>query len=195
MADETWAGTGGVLLLATVKGYVFSEETSPPSTMDAPLQIIIDSVIAQVQGEIGCTIPATSYTSETVSGTGRTWLDLKHWPIITVTTVTDINSNTYTVGAANDYTVEDYCLRAPGGWAKGFKNFVVTYKAGRSVIPRDIIAVCYELIAAKTKQMRFSLQGEGSRNFPDGSVSYTAVDGGFTKAQLAILAKYKRPTL
>lgn len=191
MADETWAG---VLALATVKTYVFSGESSAPSTWDTPLQIIIDSVIAQVKQELGgCDVVKGTYTSEEVSGTGYSWLDLKHWPILTVTAVTDVDGNTYTVGVTNDYTIEDYCLRATGTWAKGFENFIVSYTAGRATIPRDIVLVCYELIAAKFKQMKMSLQGESSRNFPDGSIAYSSVDGGFTKAQLAILGKYKRP--
>jgi len=188
MADETWAG---VLAIANVKTYVFAGETAP-TDWDTPLQIIIDAVIAQVKQEVGCDIVKGSYTSEEVSGTGKTYLFLKHWPILTVTTVTDTDSNTYTVGATNDYTVEDYCLRAPGGWAKGYENFIVTYTAGRATIPRDIVLVCYELIAAKLKAMRFNLQGESSRNFSDGSVAFTSVEGGFTKAQLAVLNKYKR---
>jgi len=189
MADETWAG---VLAIANVKTYVFAGETAP-TDWDTPLQIIIDSVIAQVKQEVGCDIVKGTYTSEEVSGTGRTDLPLKHWPILTVTTVTDTDSNTYVVGADEDYTLEDFCLRAPAGWGKGYENFIVTYTAGRATIPRDIVLVCYELIAAKMKAMRFNLQGESSRNFPDGSVAFTSVEGGFTKAQLAVLAKYKRP--
>jgi hypothetical protein len=191
MADETWAG---VLSLANVKTYVFAGETTAPTQWDTPLQIIIDAVIAQVKQELGgCDVVKGTYTAEEVSGTGKTFLLLKHWPILTVTTVTDTDSNTYTVGADNDYTIEDYCLRAPGGWAKGYENFIVSYTAGRATIPRDIVLVCYELIAAKFKAMKMALQGESSRNFPDGSVAYSSVDGGFTKAQLALLAPYKRP--
>lgn len=192
MADETWAG---VLSLANVKTYIFSGETSAPTQWDTPLQIIIDATIAQVKQELGCDVVKGTYTSEEVSGTGKTFLMLKHWPILTVTTVTDTDSNTYTVGALNDYTLEDYCLRAPGGWAAGYENFIVTYTAGRATIPRDIVLVCYELIAAKFKAMKMSLQGEGSRSFPDGSISYTEMDGRFTKAQLAALDKYRRPYL
>jgi hypothetical protein len=189
MADETWAG---ILSVANVKTYVFAGETAP-TDWDTPLQIIIDSVIAQVKQEVGCDIVTGTYTSEEVSGTGKTYLFLKHWPILTVTTVTDTDSNTYTVGHDDDYTLEDYCLRAPGGWAKGYQNFIVTYTAGRATIPRDIVEVCYQLIAAKFKMMKMNLHGESSRNFPDGSVAFSAIDGGFTKAQLAVLSKYKRP--
>ena len=191
MADETWAG---VLALANVKGYVFPGEASPPSSWDTPLQIVIDSVIAQVKNELGgCDVVKGTYTSEEVSGTGHTWLDLKHWPILTVTAVTDVDGNSYTVGVTNDYTIEDYCLRSTGTWAKGFENFIVSYTAGRATIPRDIVLVCYELIARKFKTMRLQEHGETSRNYPDGSASSTNTDGELTKAQRLLLAPYKRP--
>ena len=195
MADETWAG---VLTLALVKGYMFPGDTVAQSatTYDPPLQVIIDSVIAQVKQELGgCDVVKGTYTSEKVSGSGHSWLDLKHWPILTVSSVTDVDGGVYTVGVTNDYTIEDFCLRSTGTWAKGHENFIVSYTAGRATIPRDIVLVCYELIAAKFKQMSMKLQGESSRNFPDGSVAFSSVDGGFTKAQLAVLNKYKRPRL
>jgi hypothetical protein len=189
MADETLAS---VITAANVKGYIWPGETI--TKYDTILATICSAVILQVQAEVGCDIQKGSYTSEEVSGTGHTNLDLKHWPILTVTTVTDTDSNTYTVGATNDYTIEPYCLRSTGTWAKGYENFIVTYTAGwGATIPKDIVLVCYELVAQKWKTMQGKLWGETSRNFPDGSVSLTNVEGGFTKAQLAILAKYKRP--
>jgi hypothetical protein len=189
MADETWAG---VLSLANVKTYIMPGETAT-TTYDTPLQIIVDAVIAQVKQEVGCDIVTGAYTSEEVSGTGRTDLSLKHWPILTVTTVTDTDSNTYTVGATNDYTIEDFCLRAPSGWAKGYENIIVTYTAGRATIPRDIVLVCYEAIKRRYQQMKGQLQGTTTRSFPDGSVSYSGLGDRFTKEELSILAKYKRP--
>ena len=189
MADETWTG---VLSLANVKTYIMPGETAT-TTYDTPLQIIVDAVIAQVKQEVGCDIVTGAYTSEEVSGTGRTDLSLKHWPILTVTTVTDTDSNTYTVGATNDYTIEDFCLRAPSGWAKGYENIIVTYTAGRATIPRDIVLVCYEAIKRRYQQMKGQLQGTTTRSFPDGSVSYSGLGDRFTKEELSILAKYKRP--
>lgn len=192
MADETWAG---VLSLANVKTYVFPGETAP-TTWDTPLQIIIDSVIAQVKQELGgCDVVKGTYTSEEVSGTGKTYLDLKHWPILTVTAVTDVDGGTYSVGVTNDYTVEDFCLRATGTWAKGYENFIVTYTAGRAAIPRDIVLVCYELIAQKFKTMRMQLHGENTRTYPDGSSGHVNVDAQLTKAQKALLDPYRRPHL
>jgi hypothetical protein len=192
MADETWAG---VLSPSNLKSTVFAGEAIAPTDWDTPLQTIINAVIAQVKQEIGCDVVKGTYTSEKVSGTGHSWLDLKHWPILTVTALTDVYGNTYTQGVTNDYTVEDFCLRSTGTWAKGHNNFVVSYTAGNAAIPPDIVMVCHELIAAKLKVVRFNLQGESSRNFSDGSVAFTSVDGGFTKAQLAVLNKYKRPRL
>lgn len=191
MADETWAG---VLALANVKTYVFPGETTAPTAWDTPLQIIIDSVIAQVKNELGgCDVVKGTYTSEEVNGSGRSDLLLKHWPILTVTAVTDTDSNTYTVGADNDYTLEEFCLRSTSKWAKGFENFIVSYTAGRATIPRDIVLVCYELIARKFKTMKLQEHGETSRNYPDGSSSSTNTDGELTKAQRLLLAPYKRP--
>ena len=188
MADETWAG---VLALASVKTYIMPGETAV-TTWDTPLQIIIDAVIAQVKQEVGCDIVTGTYTSEEVSGTGRTDLPLKHWPILTVTTVTDVDGVSYTVGSDEDYTIEDFCLRAPAGWGKGYENFIVTYTAGRATIPRDIVLVCYEAIKRRFQQMKGQLQGTTTRSFPDGSVAYSGLGDRFTKEELSVLAKYKR---
>lgn len=189
--DETLATA---VTAATVKAYLFPGETN--TKWDTILATLCTAVITQVQKEVGCDIQNGSYTAEEVSGTGRTDLPLKHWPIKTVATVTDVDGNAYVVGASEDYTLEDFCLRAPGRWAKGHENFIVTYTAGfGATIPKDIVLVCFELIAQKWKTMRGQAWGESSRNYPDGSSSSVNNDGGFTKAQLAILAKYKRPRL
>jgi hypothetical protein len=193
MADETWATA--LALSSVVKPYIMPGETAV-TTWDTPLQIIVDGVVAAVKKEVGCDIINGTYTSEEVSGTGRTDLPLKHWPILTVTTVTDIDSNTYTVGAENDYTVEDYCLRASTGvWAKGHENLIVTYTAGNgATVPRDILTVCLRAIAREYQLMKGQMHGQNSRTFPDGSLNFE-FNSGFTKAELAVLAKYKRPRL
>lgn len=193
MADETWAG---VLSLANVKANSVMAGETAVSTWDTPLQSIINAVIAMVKQEVGCDIVNGSYTAEKVNGSGYSWLDLKHWPIRGVTSVVDSNGTAYTEGATNDFIVEDYCLRATGGyWAKGFENFTVTYTAGNgATIPPDIVQVCYDIIKRKYQLMKGQLHGITNLNHPDGSASYDMRQG-FTKDELAILAKYKRPRL
>ncbi len=193
MADETWATA--LALSTVVKPYIMPGETAV-STWDTPLQIIVDGVVAAVKQEVGCDIVNGSYTAEKVNGSGYSWLDLKHWPIRGVTAVTDSDGTTYTEGATNDFIVEDFCLRSTGGyWAKGFENFTVTYTAGNgATVPRDILTVCLRAIAREYQLMKGQMHGQNSRTFPDGSLNFE-FNSGFTKAELAILAKYKRPRL
>jgi uncharacterized protein YaiE (UPF0345 family) len=144
---------------------------------------------------------ALTYTSTrvgvmaAVSGYGTSALSLPNWPILEVISVTDEDGETYTAGHDNDYIMESFCLRALGAWPVGIGNFTVAYRAGYTTIPSDIILLCYELIARKFKTMKEKGWGESGRTMPDGSTSSFNSDGELTKAQKAVLAKYRRPIL
>jgi len=183
-----------LVTLANVKTYLLPGETT--TQWDTILPAIISAVSEQVKREVGCDIEHVHYTAVKVNGRGTPMLDLPNWPITAVTTVVDQEGNAYVLGYDQDYVIETLCLRRVNGtWAKGSGNFTVTYEAGFTAIPADIILVCYELIARKWKTMKAQEWGESSRTFPDGSTGTVNADGELTKNHRAILATYKRPKL
>jgi hypothetical protein len=92
-----------------------------------------------------------------------------------VYTVTYVNANSF-------YFTATWVANETGYWAN-------------PALPADIALVCYEQIAQVWKTMKDKTWGEGSRNYPDGSVQLNNTDGGFTKEQMRVLNKYKRPKL
>jgi hypothetical protein len=185
---------GDLVLLADAKKYLWPDEDI--TKWDSILPLIITAVSTAIINEVGCDILHTHYTSEKASGAGRTYLDLKNWPITKVTSIVDADGNAYTEGDDEDFVIEDFSLCSMGEvWTKGTKNFTVTYEAGYATLPADIALVVYEAIARKWKTMKEQGWGESSRSFPDGSTSSVNADGEFNKSQLAILAKYRRPHL
>ena len=74
-----------LVVLADVKAYLFPGETI--TQWDTILGVIISAVSVAVQREVGCDIIHTHYTSEKVSGRGKSNLDLAHFPITAVSYV------------------------------------------------------------------------------------------------------------
>jgi hypothetical protein len=182
---------GDLVTLAAVKLYLWPTETI--TQWDSILPAIISAVSKAIINEVGCDIIHTHYTAEQVSGMGKSYLDLKNWPITAVSSVVDQSGNAYTEGNDEDFVIEGLALRSVAGvWARGSQNFTVSYEAGYTTLPGDILLVCYEMIARKWKTMKEQGWGESSRSFPDGSTSSVNADGEFNKSQLAILAKYQR---
>jgi hypothetical protein len=192
MADQKLTD---VITTAAVKAYIFAGEATPPSTWDTLLGTLCTAAIAMLQQETGSLIEKATYTAEKASGRGTSALDLKGWPIISVTSLADETGTTYTAGYDEDYVIEDLQLRATNGgrWARGSGNFTCTYIAGYATIPSDLVLVALEWIARKFKTAQQQSWGESSRNYPDGSSSTVNADGALTKAQQAVLAKYRRP--
>ena len=188
----TPSGTAGDLVsLAAVKLYLWPNETI--TIWDSILPKIITAVSAAIIKEVGCDILYAVYTNEKVEAESRSYLDLKNWPITKVTSIVDQDGNVYTEGDDEDFIIGNFSLRSMRGvWARRSQNFIVSYEAGYTTLPGDILLVCYEMIARKWKTMKEQGWGESSRSFPDGSTSSVNADGEFNKSQLAVLAKYQR---
>lgn len=182
-----------LITLANLKTYLFPGETN--TTYDTILETVIDAISARVKGAVGgCEILTATYTAEEVTGRGTKFLDTKHWPITSVTTVTDQDANSYTQGHDDDYTFDDYSIiRIGGTWDPAPpKYYKVTYVAGFSTLPVDLTLLCYELCAEEFKRIKDKWAGETSRSFPDGSITMMP-DVPFTKKQLEVLGRYRRP--
>lgn len=184
-----------VISLAAVKGYLFPGETH--TKWDAILATICAAAIEMLKGEVGCDIAQATYTAEKISGRGTSLLMPANWPVTSVASLADETGTGYTAGYDEDYVVEEFGIRATGAgyWALGSGNFTATYTAGYATIPSELVLVAFEWIARKWKTMSQQGWGESSRNYPDGSNATVNADGELTKAQRAVLAKYRRPRL
>lgn len=182
-----------LITLANLKTYLFPGETN--TTYDTILETIIDAVSARVRGAVGgCDILTATYTKEEITGRGTKYLYTKHWPITSVTMVTDQDGNTYVAGHDDDYSFDDYSIISSGKWLEIPKYYIVTYVAGYSTLPSDLTLLCYELCMERFKAMKDKWAGEASRSFPDGSVSLFT-DKEFTKDQQAVINSYRRPRM
>jgi hypothetical protein len=182
-----------LVTLANVKSYLWPGESI--TQWDAILPSIISAVSEQVNREVGCVLLSATYTAELVNGKGTSALEPLNWPITDVTSIVDSYGAAYAEGNDADFVIDAFCLRKVNGvWAEGRGNFTVTYTAGYATIPADIALVCYEAIAQAWKTMSKQSWGESTRTFPDGSVGFINTDGGLTKVQRGILARYKKLT-
>jgi hypothetical protein len=103
----------------------------------------------------------TSVTNEIVSGTGTQWLELKHYPIQSVSKV-EVDEGSFD---APSWTIEDITdYKAPaqhgennnelqynGTWNKGIGNYRVTYKYGYSAVPSIVKNIAARISAILKK--------------------------------------------
>jgi hypothetical protein len=96
-------------------------------------------------------LPLTTYTDEAYDGNGTRIMYLKNKPVVSVTAVkvwdTYDNSVSDTLVEHDDYIVdltEGYIYKR-GYWARGYKNYRITYQAGytsEASIPYDLKYAC-----------------------------------------------------
>lgn len=143
VVDTTWPAFVG---LAEVKAQLNIPATT--TTDDEELRGFILSASAVVESIVGTVARRT--ITEKYSGTRQTAIALRRAPVISVGSVTE---NGVTLTPDVDYSVSDagllsriYAQWYPRTWRAGSNNIVVTYTAGRSDIPPNIIDATKELI-------------------------------------------------
>jgi Phage gp6-like head-tail connector protein len=126
---------------------------------DDLLTRLVNSASAAI--ETYCHRPFASATyTEYYDGTGKDILTLRHFPIISVTSVMEGGSNSLTSGedpyaaAAPDviiYKEEGQLCRNLLYWISYRRYYKVVYVAGYTTIPADIAQACIELAALMLK--------------------------------------------
>ena len=124
----------------------------------------------------------TTYTNEEYDGTGTNYINLKHYP---VTTLSTYEKNYGTVGDTDWDGLEGDFIKLisdstqgpgqvfyQGGFLRGIRNYRFTYIAGYSTIPNDLDEACLELSAYLYNNRKSS----GLKSETLGEYSYTRDD-------------------
>lgn len=115
---------------------------------DTLIESLINATTVFVENYCGRRFKKTVYTAELKDGNGSQYLFLKHYPIVSVTTIywTDITVGD-TLIDSDDYKIyanQGYIYKA-GGWVYGHQNIKITYEAGYTFIGGAAGAVPEEL--------------------------------------------------
>jgi len=97
----------------------------------------------------------TTYTDEEVNGSGTHYLNLKHFPVTSITKLEYRTSSDYSASDFDQVDTSDYILESsdsgmiyfPRGFVRGTRNYRVTYIAGYATIPHDLEEACGQLVS------------------------------------------------
>ena len=172
---------------------------------DADIEDAIESVTDQVENYLGRTLKTATYTNELYSGSGRDRLHLNQWPVTTLTTVefrqsfseTSISWKAQTFTINNNVFIEPRGLRQimfldrifPGGRL----NVRVTYIAGYTALPSDILEAAKEALLDLWKVRDKKLAGVTSASLQGQSASFEfPPKSGLPKRVEQLLNSYRR---
>lgn len=120
---------------------------------DALLAVLVSQASMMIEKYTNRDFTAVTYTNELYNGNGGVKLYLKQSPINSVTSVklydpyTNTDLYTYTVNTEYILYEEEGYIHMWGGWSKGHQNFKITYNAGYSTVPEDIVLAANMLTA------------------------------------------------
>jgi hypothetical protein len=177
------------------------------SSEDTHLAIILNAATALIDGLCNTTFTSTTVTSEEYDGTGSRYLQLRHRPVISVTSVyidgSLLGSSEYELQAREGFLVvpenEGYVNprlysqgEMPDGWVwpRGTNIVSVTYAYGYSATPDAVKLACIYLsmqMYRKEGALGVKSEGMGPR-----SITYTDT-GAITPEVAALLAPYVEP--
>jgi hypothetical protein len=103
--------------LETAKQHLIDKDALPPNAHDALLELLIEGYSAAIDRHTGRTLARATYTNEKYVGNGRQWLKLRHWPIVSVASVTVDGSAL--LSTDYDISADDGMLFRENGWTGG----------------------------------------------------------------------------
>lgn len=147
---------------------------------------------------------STAYTNEEYDGKGSDYLNLKHYPVTTLTSIDrrigDFANPSWGALSNSFYKLIDDGERGPGQvyysgkFVRGVRNYRVTYTAGFATIPNDLQQACITLVAFLKNQTKAT----GMKSETLGRYSYTKSDEEKDIKELgldAILDAYRTPVI
>ena len=141
------------------------------------LENLINRMTDSINTYLRRSIKTATYTNEFYDGRGELELILKNYPITTLTKVEYYDkitaSVTWTLTEDTDfiqYADEGYLYKG-SGWANGHKNIRITYTAGYTTVPEDIILALLKLCSYEI--MAKGKSGIESERIGDYSISFT----------------------
>ena len=109
---------------------------------DDQIAIAINTATLAIEHYCNRTFASTVYTAEKYDGNGMDTLYLKQYPITAVSAIT-VNDSALTT---DDYEVDTQSLYKSSGWVQGRRNIAVTYTAGYSTMPEDLVMAATRIV-------------------------------------------------
>jgi len=181
-----WAG----LTAAAVRAYLGSTSSAD----DTELQTLADSAANGIETWLNRNIQVTSYNTLT-DGNGKTQLLWPDYPVTAVSAVTINGVAVNLISSPTDFNSQGYRFDAQrivlqGGlvFTRGMLNIGLSYSAGYSTIPPELVQAAIETVALKYRQRQ--QVGISSKSLAGESISYVQSD--FPQSALKAIANYKR---
>jgi hypothetical protein len=152
----------------------------------------------------------TTYTNQEYNGSGTAYLDLRHYPLSSITKLERRTSTDYSASDFDEIDTSDYLIDSgsqtntgqvymPIGFIKGIRNYRITYVAGYSSIPNDLEEACGKLVSYFLKTAN---KNEGVKSETLGRYSITYDKGSYNKDRIFqeagiidTLELYRMPTV
>lgn len=148
------------------------------TTHDERLNGYINRATDIIESYIGFRPYLTTYTNEVYSGVGSRELTLRHWPVTTLTSLSnatgDFSNPNWEAIDSSDYSLKtnanDRGIVYLGGFYQGVNNYRATYTAGYTTIPHDLQEAAIEMVSYLFNRRRVT---PGLRSESLGKYSYS----------------------
>lgn len=188
--------SNALVTLADTKTYLQISDTK----YDTILEMLINAVSTMFDNYVGFQIKKKTYTDLLLDGNGAVEFWLPFYPVTNITSLKEIDSDgseeTLTEGKNNDYIVDEdkgLLIRRDTVWIDDYDSIKISCDGGYETIPKDLQQACFLQVAASFQKFKNKTWGEGSRTFPDGSISILETE--LLSEVKVILNKYRRVLL
>lgn len=158
--------------LATIKDVELWLNIKPSNADESILPRLITSVSAFIKSYIARDVTSRTYT-EKYNGAGGSVLLLREYPITAITSLT-VNDSVVPFAATSasyGYVFDDVAIYLHGAlFSTGTQNIVVTYTAGYTTVPPELVQACVELVALRYRER--GRIGEVSKSVQGETISY-----------------------
>lgn len=155
---------------------VFLNKTSLDVTETATVNLLIPMIDGVIKNYCGWNIEAKDYTNKKFSGNGTDTLDLRVFPINSLTALTIDSVNKLSVVSINSEDGELYFANSSGTFTEGTLNITATFNAGFTTTPDDLNFVAAWMVAENYKRITEEAIGIESQRFNDIEVKFSSTD-------------------
>jgi uncharacterized phiE125 gp8 family phage protein len=153
------------------------------SDADLTMEALINGATTHIESFLGRAVVSRSFT-ETYDGTDEVWLQLRQWPVVSLTTVVEVDPDTGATLQTLDgsmFRVDERLgriARASSGYAflAGAQRWTVTYEAGYSdndgEVPEDLKLAALILISRQYRDYTHERDDIQSVSIQGQSISY-----------------------
>lgn len=175
--------------LETYLGTTITDDPSNDSDTYSLYSFLISAIDSKIKSICNRDLEATDY-EEYYDGTGSTDMNLKQYPINTVTSVvgTDPWGNETALTSTYFSINDDGSLYYFYGFVKGRRNYKITYNAGYVTIPDDLKQIALQMVvsAYNSSAKDINIKEERIGDYSYKLAGYVEI----TKEQTSALQKY-----